>query len=264
MASTWEKLQKEKEATKKRKEQEHAELIRDRKILLPSKPNNNKAERKLQQSAMPAKEEKADLTDQETSYDPLMTSLIFKEEKEEKKKRHEEAEKHREVQKNQSTSTIILDEKKSEKTVPPTSQSSIQNELPNIKDLYHLTSTAKDVDSEIEDNTWMFTRENLMMYFEALGCTATDGGKHKKVSLPKAIFVFYEGSTIAIMNDLGGALTLPRWDGSEGNGQVPSYLRTQILKAREKLVLLKLKANKITSDKITSDKITSDKITNSK
>ena len=69
----------------------------------------------------------------------------------------------------------------------------------------------------------------------------------KKVSLPKALIISYEGSTITIFNELGGALTLPRWDGSEGNGQAPSYLRKQILKAREKLALLKLKANSATN-----------------
>ena len=134
---------------------------------------------------------------------------------------------------------------KTGKTFAP--QSEVQDFDFLIQDLYPLTGVAKAVDEEIESNTWTFTRENLMTYFEALGCTATNGGKHKKVSLPKALIISYEGSTITILNELGGALTLPRWDGSEGNGQAPSYLRSQILKAREKLILLKVKVNNATS-----------------
>ena len=217
--------------------------------------NRSKEEVKLQKSLSRTTENKAtSSTGQENNQEELnnrLSSISLKEEKEEKRKRHEEAEKQREAEKNQPDS-IPLDEKKPQHVISIISEPSVMNVQPTIKDLYHLEATAKKVDAEIENNTWMFTRKDLMAYFENLGCAAIEGGKHKKVSLPKADFVLYEGETIAIMNDFGGALTLPRWDGSDGNGQVPSYLRKQILKAREKLVLLKMKAHNTISNTLTN------------
>lgn len=70
---------------------------------------------------------------------------------------------------------------------------------------------SKKPNEEIEQGTWRISRENLITYFEALGCTAKEGGKRKKISLPKAILIHHEGNIISILNDLGGALTLPRW-----------------------------------------------------
>ena len=193
------------------------------------------------------KEKKPDLAlDQESSFDDLLSSPSPQKGKEEKRKRHEEAEMRREAQRNQPTS-LTIEEPKPQTAPLPILQPIVQDFNPLVRELYLLTGGAKNVDTEIENNTWTFTRENLMMYFEALGCIATDGGKHKKVSLPKAVIVSYEGSVITILNELGGALTLPRWDASEGNGQVPPYLRKQILKAREKLVLLKVKVNNATN-----------------
>ncbi|MGV8948048.1 MAG: hypothetical protein ACOH2E_01585 [Candidatus Paracaedibacter sp.] len=236
--------QEKKKLAKEKKEQQRVATIRKNQAGLPSldkKNDERKKEQKPQKCVTDATEKKRDLPlDQEGPFGHLLSTSSPQEEKTDKKKRHEEAAIQRNVQRNQLTSLAIEEPKV--QTSPP---SIVVDSNFLIRDLYLLTGVAKDVDIEIENNTWDFTRENLMMYFEALECIATDGGKHKKVSLPKAVIISYEGSTITILNDLGGALTLPRWDGSEGNGQVPPYLRKQILKAREKLVLLRVKVKNI-------------------
>lgn len=253
MTSTWENIKKAKEATKKQKEEKYTELMRNREIRPASKLNNyNRSKEEVKPQYLDNKVITS--ASQENNQEELssrLDSISLKEEKEEKRKRHEEAEKRREVEKNQPDS-IPLDEKKPQHVISIISEPSLMGVQSTIKDLYHLEATAKKVDAEIENNTWTFTRKDLMTYFENLGCAAIEGGKHKKVSLPRADFILYKGETIAIMNDLGGALTLPRWDGSDGNGQVPFYLRKQILKAREKLVLLKMKAHNTISNTITN------------
>jgi len=127
-------------------------------------------------------------------------------------------------------------------TTPPQVMQSVT--VPLIREHYILKRLAKGVDEEIESKTWRITRQELIDYFSELGCTPKNGGKHAKVSLPEALIIEHEGKILTIINDLGGALTLPRWDGAEGNGTVPKYLRSQILAAREKLVLFKIKQKK--------------------
>lgn len=117
-----------------------------------------------------------------------------------------------------------------------------------VNELYNLSSTALAVDQQIEQKTWRFTREELKIYLEAMGCDYTEGkGSHIKVPLPKAMS-FLQVSTathvmqgpilITVWNDFGGALTLPPWD----KDYVPHYLRRQILEARKKLHALAIKA----------------------
>ena len=118
-------------------------------------------------------------------------------------------------------------------------------ELPLVKELFPLTKNGKFVDDEIENNSWDFTRENLMSYFQDLGCDPKEGAKHKKVNLPAAILLMSKENCISVINDLGGALTLPPWDKAYGSGCVPHYLRGQILSAREKLVQLNLKKGSV-------------------
>jgi hypothetical protein len=173
-------------------------------------------------------------------------SLSVEEAKQQKAERHAEAEeKGQEAQKVSSSHSSPLASSSSSSVAGEKAEVDpqvIQASDHRIQDLYLLTGVAKIVDKQIEDGAWQFSRENLIAYFEALGCTAKDGGKHKKVSLPKAIIVRRGDELISIINDLGGgALTLPRWDGSEGNGYVPAYLRKQILEARKKLLKIALK-----------------------
>ncbi len=247
-----EQEQEKKKLAKKKTEQQRAALIKERQKNLPSlEPKSNKSNEEtiLEKQVTRTKEKKPDLTvgqEESSSFGHLLSSPSLQKENEERRKRHEEAEMRRETQRNQSIS-LSIEEPKTPPALSTMNQSAVQDFDFLIKDLYPLTGVAKAVDEEIESNTWTFTRENLITYFEALGCTATNGGKHKKVSLPKALIISYEGSTITILNELGGALTLPRWDDSSRNGQAPSYLRSQILKAREKLALLKFKANNATN-----------------
>lgn len=232
------KEREKKENKKKRRQQQHVELIKEKQktLLALEEVKRSKEKNKTIPQEYLALEELSDVSASKTSVDQQIVSFSLQEQKEEKKKRHEEMERQRENQRNISSSSHTSEKKKLQETAPTmVSPSSIQNTLLNIKDLCVLKGVAKDVDEEIENKSWNFTREHLRMYFEALGCINKEGGKHKKVSLPNAVIVTYKGSTITILNELGGALTLPRWDGSKDNGTVPLYLRKQILKAREKL-----------------------------
>ena len=97
-----------------------------------------------------------------------------------------------------------------------------------LADLYPFTHQNKAVNTAIENNTWQFTRSELSQYFQSMGCEIKSGkGSHEKVSLPTSLQVIKDGKLITILSDIGGALTLPKWDKT-----VPHYLRPQILEAR--------------------------------
>jgi len=238
------------ERKKKVKEEQHEKMLEDIKKV------QQKAEKaKEEQSIAPSKsldtrEKKSSSSSEQRSQRQDEPSFISADEerqaRQEKLKRHEEAEKARQEEamsssSQTSSSTHSWDSTNVTQTTTTAFPSPISSK--SIKDVYDLTGSAKHTDAEIEDDTWKISRDQLITYFEALGCTASNGGKHKKISLPEALIIKYEGETITVLNDLGGALTLPRWDGAEGNGTVPHYLRGQILKARTKLVQLKLKAD---------------------
>jgi hypothetical protein len=102
----------------------------------------------------------------------------------------------------------------------------------------HLTAGVREVDEEIENGTWKFTRAQFENYLTVIGCiNKMPGGSHEKGALPKGALVTLNGELITIMNDFGGALTLPEWD----QDFVPYYLRKQILIARKKLMALAIK-----------------------
>jgi hypothetical protein len=186
--------------------------------------------------SLPLSQPVAGVRDESAGLDISVPSspLPAQEAKEAKIERHKEAQKRREEERQKPSSSSSSSSspnpakgKEEAKTKP----------LSAIGQTFSLTGVAKDVEEQIQSGSWRFSRENAMAYFEALGCTAKEGGKHKKVELPQAIMVSHNDKLLTIINDLGGALTLPRWDGREGGGTVPHYLRKQILKAREKLLL---------------------------
>jgi len=174
-------------------------------------------------------------------------------EKEEKKKRHEEAEKLRETETLNSANVTTTTPTSTSAITSGTITSQSQSSVPLIRDVYQLTTIGREVDTEIEEGTWKISRKQLISYFENLQCNVKNGSKHKKIALPEALILEHQGQILTIINDLGGALTLPRWDSAEGNGTVPKYLRPQILAAREKLILLKLKERKTKETINTSD-----------
>jgi hypothetical protein len=184
----------------------------------------------------------------QTEDDTPFSSL--KEEKERKEKRqlrHEEAEKKRREDTMSQTATLNPTVEHPPAPQPAPAQPLPKIRLPKISELYDLKGVAERVDTEleggIEAGTFKVSREEMIIYFESLGCKAKNGAKHKKISLPPALLIEYQGQMLTIINDLGGALTLPRWDSAHGNGTVPKYLRQQILTARDKLILLKMKEN---------------------
>jgi hypothetical protein len=104
-------------------------------------------------------------------------------------------------------------------------------------DIYNFTGVAEKVFGQIKEGTWKFTREEGIQFFcEGIGCKKKES-KHKKISLPETIS--YEDAPVMI---LGGALTLPRWDGPEGKGTVPTFLREQQLNGLRRVLIAHLKA----------------------
>ena len=260
--SEWEALEaemvaqqaKEKEKKGRKKKKQHEERIEV--IKYDQKQHESeKASRSATLQPMRSPEKKVTSFLTEEDHDNEDVAFISNpEEKQEKQRRHKEAEKRREKETLDSsnaitTTTSTTTTTTTTTTTPTTTTTAVtvvpQAPTPLIRDLYPLTGVAKDVDAEIENDTWMVSRDQLISYFKALECIAKNGAKHKKVSLPEALIIQHEGKTLTILNDLGGALTLPHWDGPKGNGTVPDYLRKQILDAREKLVLLKMKENKV-------------------
>jgi len=240
LISTHKQGQEKKKDAKKRKQQQHVAQIKEHQESLPSPDSKSEHKEEVRPQTQTTTTTTTTTTPQsETSVDPKV-------EKEERRKRHEEAEIRRAEQRKHLASLGIEPDAQTTTTTttttpitPPDSEDE-DSDL-RIRDFFQLTSGAMDVDEEIENNTWKFTRDELMNYFQSMGCDDKEGAKHKKQPfLPKAFIISYEGTTITILNDLGGALSLPRWDGSTGNGTVPHYLRKQILTARDKLLALAL------------------------
>ncbi len=101
-----------------------------------------------------------------------------------------------------------------------------------LGDLYGLTGTPQDVDMSIESNEWQFTREDLYLYFAALGCEQRpNNGSHAIFQLPESHLFYKDGVLVSVFFDEGGSLTLPPWD----KNYVPHYLKKQINGARDKL-----------------------------
>lgn len=189
------------------------------------------------------KEEEEDSTEPKQVAEELHLDLFNlqqsnKASKVEKQKRHEEAEKKREER------LLKGDEESFEESPKFSVKAEKEDRTPDLpekfslSELYGLTGTAKDIDEKIEQNVWMFTREDLKLYYEAMGCDYKTGkGSHAKVAMPKATLVMQGEQLVSVINDFGGALTLPPWD-----KKAPYYLRTQILEARKKLAANKMKA----------------------
>jgi len=184
---------------------------------------------------------------QDTEYEPTVREEIggsYKQEKLEKQKRHEEAEARREQnvglpKANQEQKDSLLNTH----TQPISKEAQLDLILlssdKTLSELYNLSSGPLAVDQEIEQGTWKFTRDQFKVYIEAMGCVYKDGhGIHAKASLPRATHIMQGDNLVTILNDFGGALTLPSWD----KDYVPIYLKPQILKAREKLRALAIKA----------------------
>lgn len=254
-------MQQQKEQQKQRQQENRIQAIKATKVDLKAVTKRKTIEQKggkqknSSQLTLLSSTQTNDIPSQELSERP--PSGV--DEKEAKRRRHEKAQKERETIKNSlettkgslnenlpsllpittSTTTKVIT------NAPSKIQSSMEQKVLPIKELFHLTAISKKVDSEVEDDTWDFTRENLIAYFKNLGGTVQEGGCHKKLSLPKAIIIKHGEEVVTILNDSSGALTLPRWDKSFNDGKVPHYLRSQILKAREKMAFLQTKVNNL-------------------
>ncbi|MBP6985371.1 MAG: hypothetical protein KBB83_02120 [Alphaproteobacteria bacterium] len=134
----------------------------------------------------------------------------------------------------------------------------------SLADAYNLKSAAKKVDEAIESGTWQVTREQLKIYFHAMGCEYRSGrGIHEVLTLPDQINVHVpsqtfdfnsthlmkDGEVITVFIHAGGSLVLPSWD----KGYVPEYMKKQILSARNQLKLLAYKAQQEAKKAIRTD-----------
>ncbi len=164
--------------------------------------------------------------------------------KAEKRRRHKEAVKKREEAAACAVSlrTTELekklpdsdDEEETSSAVPVARTVVVENF--SLVDLFGLKSRSKEVDDSISSGAWDFTRDQFTTYMTTgLGCSRRTGkGAHEVVSIPD---IFEKnGQPIFIFLQLGGSLTLPKWDGDF----VPYYLRPQIQTMRKKLYDFKL------------------------
>lgn len=236
----------QKQKKKTAKKRAHAQKIEALKASLeePKKPleaSQETPEKKSPAPKRPVLSEQADTSFEEPTVSAKQLKL-------EKQQRHEEAEKARQEQEKNPEQKVVPKPHLSA-TIEPTPNAKLLKKAyrdallltsdQSLAQLYGLTSRPLKVDQEIEDNTWRFTREEFNTYMGALHCVSREGqGIHLKSSLPKAIHVLREGYTVMIMNDFGGAATLPAWD----KDYVPHYLRKQILEYRKNLRALKILA----------------------
>jgi len=165
-----------------------------------------------------------------------------KQRKLERQQRHEEAEAKRNQEKEEETTTTAPSLSPTLPVEQPLSREELRERIlssssETLAELYALSSRPLEVDLEIENNTWKFTRAEFEAYLTAMGCECKSGkGIHTKADLPKATLVTVGDEIITILNDFGGALTLPLWD----KDYVPNYLKRQILEARKNLRALKI------------------------
>ena len=109
------------------------------------------------------------------------------------------------------------------------------------------------VAGQIQTQDWHFTRGNLMLFLEAVGCdNVRTRGSHMTITLPRTTCIFLGTEVImalsefaerqvwhsdeTFMQTFGGSLVLPPWD----QAFVPYYMRSQISTAYERLRVLKL------------------------
>jgi hypothetical protein len=188
----------------------------------------------------------------------LIPDVPLKTHEEEKK---EQLERHRLAVEAREKSKAVKEVEEIVTSIPPKNHQIPNNAEPNetpsvfsLIELYGLTSTAADVEQEILNNTWNITRPQLQTYFEDMQCVYIhgNGGSHNKIQMPKSIRVEINGEVLMIMLEAGeggGALTLPPWD----KGYIPSYLKRQVLKAREILHGIKVKENEEKATRIHHD-----------
>lgn len=241
-----EKIEQKKQKKKAAKEKKHQQKVESIQLHVTEKKAEEekrlaaKADKKTKPStSSSAKRTKFEEPEPEYPEEEVLSS---QQRKLEKKQRHEEAKVKRsqnpvEQEKNQenTTSVSIPVERKLSKKEQRDLILSSSNQM--LAELYNLSSGPLAVDQEIENNTWRFTREEFKTYMEAVGCIYKSGnGIHDKASLPKAILIMQGDNLVTILNDFGGALTLPLWD----KDYVPNYLQTQILEARKNLRAFKI------------------------
>lgn len=166
---------------------------------------------------------------------PYAVTTSHQEELEEKLKRHQEAMAQRE-----NDRLRIEAEKRRQEEL---SQASSAPALPS--DFYTTTSVSpietipieglksalRRVDNEITENSWSCTRDDIVHYFEGLGCIWDSGkGSHERIKLPR---LTHQDMLVGIFAELEDALTLPKWTDT-----VPFYLRPQIRAMRAKVIAL--------------------------
>ncbi len=201
--------------------------------LEEQKTNLEAARMREKVSSDKGKEEASDFYD-DSAHE---TYVRRQQEKQEKLERHERALQARaEQERMASAEPAFLEEVVASQ--PEEEESNIDEDL-QISELYHLTGVAAEVESQIVNNTWKITREDLEQYFVAMNCVYKEGkGSHGKLQLPKSMHVEKDGEVVTIFIESGGAMTLPPWD----KGYLPDYLKKQVLAAREKLRTLGIKA----------------------
>jgi hypothetical protein len=113
----------------------------------------------------------------------------------------------------------------------------------DLTDLYNLTGVAKMVEWEISQNTWHINREQLETYFMAMGGIKKKmDGSHSKIKLPNSTRIEIDGKPVVIFIDEGGSIHLPLWDDVNQWNNRLQYLKPMVLKAREHLARLAMKA----------------------
>jgi hypothetical protein len=203
----------------------------------PESDEDDKTPKRSQPKAMPSQV----LSTVSDYVDDVPTALS----KAEKRRRHKEAVKKREeaaaacavrprIAEPEKKLPDSDDEEETSSAVPVTRTVVVENF--SLVDLFGLKSRSKEVDDSISSGAWDFTRDQFTTYMTTgLGCSHRTGkGVHEVVSIPD---IFEKnGQPIFIFLQLGGSLTLPKWDGDF----VPYYLRPQIQTMRKKLYDFKL------------------------
>ena len=225
------------DAALKKEEQEKKEKAEAVRKLKNKKKKEKKKAKKAQQAS-----EHSDY------YMKVLTNEDLKnitQQKAEKAERHRIAEEKRTL--NKASKPKTLEESKEPANAPPqvaTKQDTLdelsKSSTATMQELFEFKGLPKTLDSLIENGLWRFTREQLKTYFEAMGCEYKTGkGSHEKIDLPTYMKIYQGGELITIiMNESGGALTLPKWE----KDHVPLYMKEQILAARLKLRALKIKS----------------------
>ncbi|MEI8295881.1 MAG: hypothetical protein WCG04_05095 [Alphaproteobacteria bacterium] len=122
-----------------------------------------------------------------------------------------------------------------------------------LVELYQLKGVPATVAVQIQTGDWQFTRGNMMLFLEAVGCdNVRTRGSHITIPLPRTTCIVLDGEVImalsefterqawhsdeVVMQTFGGSLVLTSWD----QAFVPYFMRSQISTAYERLRVLKL------------------------